>query len=472
MAARANSQPKARAQSAVHASGTQAPSGRRRKASPGRHSESEEESEAIDESEDEALDDANEEEETVIPSPPPVQPYTIRRLQNDGGPPMDFVPPERGAIESIPSTEERRQEPSDVKEAQSVEGCGGGSRSSCSGSKSSQLIVGPSGPTLPMQRDEIEQRQVVQQDESRTATQVRAEASSSSGAAVPTGAGGSSREALYSTAGESEGCSGRPAQGATDEAPRRASSKSEVVQTESTCSVTSVAGTPNTAPPGRPSSGSSSKTSRSSWGSSLASLVSYVSKSTLALVSLGQSERPRGADRLIRKFRFLTRGVPREVHLAHDNDVWHLKLDSKAIGSRKHRWGIFTDEHHVMHFSVSVPGVTPPLQLKACLDMTWKATKSRWYYELYVGETQVPPYWIIRCNRDLRDVEPPEVFGDLNVLEEARTTVTEDRVAAHKVREILRKANPTASVPHGSNSVDSQTAGDDGSKAIIDLVAA
>mmetsp|Transcript_23047 Transcript_23047/g.42464 ORF Transcript_23047/g.42464 Transcript_23047/m.42464 type:complete len:261 (+) Transcript_23047:82-864(+) len=209
--------------------------------------------------------------------------------------------------------------------------------------------------------------------------------------------------------------------------------------TTSTTAPTLPSETPKEVPPPRPSQSSSSKSSRS-WGSSIVSLISFVS--TKLVQRSAQPERPRGPDRLIRRFRFLTRGVLREVQLAHDRDRWHVKLDSAVIQSRSHRWGVFSDEKAHIIFMVPVPGLLPPANLSARLDMHWKAIKSKWYYELTVGETKVPACWIIQ-KENLGEVTPPEVVATIDILEEAREerTVTEDRATAHGMRGTLNEEN-------------------------------
>mmetsp|Transcript_7811 Transcript_7811/g.11003 ORF Transcript_7811/g.11003 Transcript_7811/m.11003 type:complete len:173 (-) Transcript_7811:73-591(-) len=163
--------------------------------------------------------------------------------------------------------------------------------------------------------------------------------------------------------------------------------------------------------------------------------MSFVS-SKLTLRS-AQSGRPRGPDRLIRRFQFYTRGVLREVQLAHDDDTWHVKLDTTAIQSRKHKKGIFTDEKTFVPFLVPIPGLTPPANVSARLDMHWRAIKTSWYYELWVGEIQVPACWVIQ-KENLPEVRIPEVVANLDVLEEAREkrTVIEDRATAHVIRDM------------------------------------
>merc|ERR1712203_381382 len=97
-------------------------------------------------------------------------------------------------------------------------------------------------------------------------------------------------------------------------------------------------------------------------------------------------------EQIRRIFKFLTRGQPREVAIAHANNSWYLILDSVVVNILRHRERyselMSSSPFYSLDFVVDIGPDAEPLSATAFMAKSYG-----WTYVLSVNDIHIPASW-------------------------------------------------------------------------------
>jgi len=115
-------------------------------------------------------------------------------------------------------------------------------------------------------------------------------------------------------------------------------------------------------------------------------------------------------EKLVKKYEFKTRGICRELSLAHAEGVWHIKVDSEEVVSKTHSNSPLKNFHTSVDFFVpmALDNSGDCESFAAKMTMEWIPRSAKWQYTLVVNDLMVLPCWS-KTKGFVEGYEVPEV---------------------------------------------------------------
>mmetsp|Transcript_62265 Transcript_62265/g.148605 ORF Transcript_62265/g.148605 Transcript_62265/m.148605 type:complete len:158 (-) Transcript_62265:25-498(-) len=106
-------------------------------------------------------------------------------------------------------------------------------------------------------------------------------------------------------------------------------------------------------------------------------------------------------------FSFRINSEIHQVAVGHTECTFKIASDDRVLKAMEHKKSFMTTEHCTFPFDVASDDGTKALP--ATVTMSWSMLRSKWAYELKVGEKLVPVSWTVTSGHSL--VDPPECFA-------------------------------------------------------------